>query len=118
MRGRQHGSCAQFRMTTSVNVPVLEAPRVGGVLVVSESATDAVLIKTLLTEDFDNVLVRICPDAKMEAAEFLEWQPKVLLMAFREVSKAEQCYLGLFRTHSAGALQSHRAILLCSKEAV
>jgi CheY-like chemotaxis protein len=105
-------------MTTSVNVPVLEAPRVGGVLVVSESATDAVLIKTLLTEDFDNVLVRICPDAKMEAAEFLEWQPKVLLMAFREVSKAEQCYLGLFRTHTAGVLQPHRAILMCSKEGV
>jgi len=96
----------------------MEAARAGGVLVVSESATDAVLIKTLLKEDFDNVLVRICPDAKMEAAELLECHPKVLLMAFRDISKAEQCYLGLFRTHSAAALQSHRAILLCSKEAV
>jgi CheY-like chemotaxis protein len=86
--------------------------------VVSESATDAVLIKTLLKEDFEDVFVKVCPEANLAAAEFLELQPKVLLLAYREIVKAEQCYLGLFRSHSVGGLQQHRTVLLCTKENV
>ena len=85
---------------------------------VSENATDAVLIKTLLKEDFEDVFVKVCPEAHMAAAEFLELRPKVLLLAYRELDKAEQCYLGLFRSHGAGGLRPHRTVLLCTKESV
>jgi CheY-like chemotaxis protein len=105
-------------MTRATDSPVTEAVRVGGILVVSEGAPDAVLIKTLLKEDFENVAVKISPEADMGAAEFLELHPKVLLLAFREIAMAEQCYLGLFRTHIAGSLQPHRTVLLCTKECV
>jgi CheY-like chemotaxis protein len=105
-------------MTKSAESPATETLGEGCVLVVSESTTDGVLIKTLLKEDFDNVVTLNCPAANLPAAEFLELHPKVLLLAFREIDKAEQCYLGLYRSHGSGALEPHRAVLLCTKETV
>ncbi len=105
-------------MTRSAQPSPGETPREGGVLVVSESATDGVLIKTLLKDDFDNVFVKISAEGNLAAVEFLEWKPKVLLLAFRDIHKAEQCYLGLYRTGSASGFQPHRTVLLCTKEAV
>jgi CheY-like chemotaxis protein len=105
-------------MTSAADSAAIKGLRVGGVLVVSEGAADAVLIKTLLKEDFDNVVVKISAAGELATAEFLELQPKVLLLAFREIEKAEQCYLGLYRSGGAGALQAHRTVLLCTKEAV
>jgi CheY-like chemotaxis protein len=86
--------------------------------VVSEGAPDGVLIKTLLKDDFENVFVKISAEGNLAAAEFLEWKPKVLLLAFRDIHKAEQCYLGLYRTGSASGFQPHRTVLLCTTEAV
>ena len=105
-------------MTAHVEALAAEMRTESGVLVVSEGAADAILIKTLLEEDFANVLVKICPEANVTAEEFLELQPKVLLLAFREIDKAEQCYLGLYRSQSAGMLMPHRTVLLCTKESV
>jgi CheY-like chemotaxis protein len=105
-------------MTARAEAPATEAPIQSGVLVVAEGAADAILIKTLLQEDFANVLVKICPEASVSADEFLELNPKVLLLAFREIDKAEQCYLGLYRSQSGGVLRPHRTVLLCTKETV
>jgi CheY-like chemotaxis protein len=105
-------------MTRPSDEPPTKTPREAGVLIVGESSTDAVLIKSLLKEDFDNVLVKVSAEANLAAAEFVELNPQVLMLAFREISKAEQCYLGLFRTHGAGTLQPHRTVLLCTKESV
>jgi CheY-like chemotaxis protein len=105
-------------MTKSAESPATATAREGCVLVVSESSTDGVLIKALLKEDFDNVVTMNCPGANLAAGEFLELHPKVLLLAFRETDKAEQCYLGLYRSQGAGALQPHRSVLLCTKESV
>ena len=105
-------------MTATAEAAATKTPSDEGVLVVSESATDAVLIKTLLSEDFANVFVQICPTANLAADDLLASQPKVLLLAFREVDKAEQCYLGLFRSQRVGVLQAHRTVLLCTKDSV
>ncbi|HEX3838099.1 MAG TPA: response regulator [Steroidobacteraceae bacterium] len=105
-------------MTRSSDSLPTDNLRTGGVLVVSESATDAVLIKTLLKEDFDNVVVKITADGNVEAAEFLELHPKVLLLAFRDMATAERCCLGLYRSRGASVLQPHRTVILCAMDAV
>jgi CheY-like chemotaxis protein len=105
-------------MTSPDAAPMTEPAGGSGILVISEGAADAILIKTLLEEDFADVLVKICPAASVAADEFRELQPKVLLLAFKEIDKAEQCYLGLYRCQSAGVLLPHRTVLLCTKEAV
>ncbi len=117
-RGRAKTILQPTILSKRAEPPVTETAGESGVLVVSESASDAVLIKTLLKEDFPNVFVKICPEANLAADEFLELQPKVLLLAFREIDKAEQCYLGLYRSQSVGILPAHRTVLLCTKESV
>ena len=86
------------------------------VLVASDSATDAALVKKLLSGEFGNIFMSTSPDKA--AGDFDRQRPDVLVLAFDTLEKSEHYYLGLFRLSSASQLQPHRTIILCNKDEV
>ena len=86
------------------------------ILIASDDATDAALVKKLLTDSFDNVFTST--DAERAADDFERRAPQVLVLAFKEVAKAERYCLGLYRHSGKIHLQPHRTVILCDKEEV
>lgn len=86
------------------------------ILVASDSSPDANLVKNLLAEEFAKVVTSTQPEKSVE--DFEEHQPKVLVLAFGVLEKAEAYYLGLFRRGGELHRQPHRTIILCNKEEV
>ncbi len=86
------------------------------ILVASDSATEAELVKSLLEDDFDNTTVSVNPDKVGE--DFQRCRPDVLLLAFRELQRSEDYYLALYRLGGKSPPQRHRAVILCTKEDV
>lgn len=84
------------------------------ILVASESAATAALVKKLLDEEFDAVQVSTHPDAA--AADFDLKKPGVLLLAFDALEKAERHNLGLFRRSREIHRHPHRTVVLCHKD--
>lgn len=86
------------------------------ILVASDSATDAALVKQLLSGEFGKVFTSTNPDKAAE--DFDQQRPDVLVLAFNALEKSERYYLGLFRLSSASHLQPHRTVILCNKDEV
>ncbi len=86
------------------------------ILIASDDATDAALVKKLLTDSFDNVFTST--DAERAADDFERRAPQVLVLAFKELAKAERYCLGLYRHSSKIHSQPHRTVILCDKEQV
>ena len=85
-------------------------------MVASDSFEDARMIARQLAEVFEDV--RLSSDPEKAVADFDACKPEVLVLGFDTLEKAERYYLGLYRL-SAGAIQnSHRTVLLCSKDEV
>jgi CheY-like chemotaxis protein len=87
-------------------------------LVVSNSATEAALVQSMLEGDFERVLVSAEPDNAVKL--FLELQAPVLVLAFRDLRLAEDFYLGIYRHGIDRKFQvhPHRTIMLCGKDDV
>lgn len=86
------------------------------ILVASDSTVDATLVKTLLEDEFGTIALSVDPDKA--AADFRAHQPDVLLLAFKQLQRCEDFYLGLYRVVDGQPLPRHRAVILCTKEEV
>jgi CheY-like chemotaxis protein len=69
-----------------------------------------------LEDDFDPVATSLDPDSAVE--DFQRHHPEVLILAFKDLKKAGDFCLGLFRLGSNNPPQPHRTVLLCSKDGV
>lgn len=83
-------------------------------LVASEGASDADLVRGMLRDKFP--LTEVSPKAEDWPADFDRHRPQVLILAFKSLEEAERCYLGLYRHSAAVNTLPHRTIVLCGKE--
>ncbi len=88
------------------------APR--PILVATEVASDAELVRKLLADEFDHVSVSTDPDRSVE--DFERLKPEVLVLAFNTLEKAERYTLGLYRLGTQAQAIPHRTVLLCGKD--
>jgi CheY-like chemotaxis protein len=84
------------------------------ILIASDSTVDAVLVRTLLEDEFGEIALSVNP-AKA-TTDFHEHQPDVLVLAFKKLQDSEDFYLGLYRMGNGQPLHRHRAVILCTKE--
>ncbi len=86
------------------------------ILVVTDIATDGELIHELISAEFDDI--NICSRPEKFVEEFEKIKPTALMLAFKYIEKARECYENLFRTSLKAHSIPHRTLLLCSKEEV
>lgn len=86
------------------------------ILVASDSATEAELVKSLLEDDFSNIELSV--DADKASGDFQRCRPDVLLLAFKDLQRSEDYYLALYRLGGKTPPKRHRAVILCTKEDV
>ena len=86
------------------------------ILVASDNSSDAVLVKDILTKEFDQIFISTNQDKAAE--DFGSRTPNVLILAFNALEKSERYYLGLYRQSQHIHAQAHRTIVLCRKEEV
>jgi CheY-like chemotaxis protein len=72
------------------------------------------MIRRLISDEFSDVIMSLAADAA--AADFERVKPKVLLLAFNTLEKAERYYLGLHRFCRIIHDVPHRTLILCHKE--
>lgn len=83
------------------------------ILVATNNASDAELVRDLLRDEFANVVVSTDPDKAVD--DFDCNKPAVLILAFNTLEKAERYYLGLYRLSTTVHSVAHRTLILCSK---
>src|ERR1043166_4666396 len=86
------------------------------VLVSSESAPDATVVKKLLDAEFAHVFTSTEPASAVK--DFERCCPAVLVLAFGALEQSERYYLGLFRLSDKIHIHPHRTIILCHKDKV
>jgi CheY-like chemotaxis protein len=86
------------------------------ILIASDSTVDAALVKSLLDDEFERIAISVDTDTATE--DFQLHRPDVLLLAFKDLEKAEQFYLGLFRLGVHRHTPRHRAIILCTQQQI
>lgn len=86
----------------------------GAILIATDNTSDASMIRRLISEEFSEVSVSWSADAA--AADFERVKPRVLLLAFDTLDKAERYYLGLHRFCRSIHDVPHRTLILCHKE--
>ena len=64
------------------------------ILVATDAVADADLVRTLLRDEFDNMVGSTHPDRAIQ--DFEKHRPEVLILAFDGLEKAERYYLGLY----------------------
>lgn len=84
------------------------------ILVATDNADDAQLIRDLLRVEFDNVAV--AGEVEQGVAEFEQQRPEVLMLAFDTLENSERYYLGLYRLGAAVQVAPHRTVILCNKD--
>jgi CheY-like chemotaxis protein len=100
-------------MTRQMSLPT---PSLRNVLIASDNTTDATLVQTLLAGAFDHVLISTQED--IAAGDFERVRPRVLLLAFNTLAKAQRYAAGLPRPIGQVEGQGHRSIILCHKAEV
>ncbi len=86
------------------------------ILVASDDAADAAMVKQLLAADFDNVVTSTNDDKAVD--DFDRRPPAVLVLAFNQLAKAERYCLGLYRLGRTIQSHPHRTVILCDKDEV
>lgn len=86
----------------------------GRVLVATDNLSDGELVRKLLSDEFDNVILSTQPERAV--ADFESRKPDVLVLAFDELEKAERYYLGLYRLGATVHTQPHRTVILCDRD--
>lgn len=92
------------------------APTTDTILIVTDSVTDAALVKNLLNPEFDHVVTSTDPDKL--PGDFVRHRPSVLVLAFDTLEKSERYYLGLYRLCEVVHQYPHRTVILCNKDEV
>ncbi|HEX7440866.1 MAG TPA: response regulator [Caldimonas sp.] len=91
-------------------------PGMGRIMVASDNSDDAAQIVKQLTAEHEHV--RASTTADLAVADFEEFKPDVLVLAFDSIEKAERYSLGLFRQSQVVSHHPHRTVLLCAKDEV
>ncbi|HTV80164.1 MAG TPA: response regulator [Steroidobacteraceae bacterium] len=91
-------------------------PPAGKVLVVSDSQSDAVLVRDILEDDCEAIILSIVLTAAW--ADIERQEPDIVLLVFRDVHKTREFCQQRFRQNGAPPLLNHRTIVLCPKEQV
>ncbi len=91
-------------------------PATAKVLVVSDNTDDAAQIVKQLKVEHEQV--RASTNADLALADFEEFMPDVLVLAFDSVEKAKGHSLGLYRQSKIVSHHLHRTVLLCAKDEV
>lgn len=89
-------------------------PSAATILIVTDNATDAALVKHILDAEFGKVFTSTHPDKTVD--DFDRRRPDVLVLAFNALEKSEHCYLRLFRLSAAVHLHPHRTVILSNKD--
>ena len=84
------------------------------ILVATDVAADADLVKRLLRDDFDDVASTSVTDRAVE--DFEKHRPNVLILAFNTLEQCERYYLSLFRRSTLIHALPHRTLILCNKD--
>ncbi|WP_051559851.1 response regulator [Marinobacterium jannaschii] len=84
------------------------------ILIAAEGRSDAKMISDLLSDKFGSILISVGIEGTKEV--FSERKPRVLILAFPNIKRAEECYLQIFRDDPKAHSFQHQAIVLCSKE--
>ncbi len=88
--------------------------RHASILVVTDNVGDAVLVKRLLGDAFDNV--RTASPVPDPVSSFEQTMPDVLVLAFDRLEKARAFCQALRQKSQTAHAHPHRTIVLCSKE--
>jgi PleD family two-component response regulator len=91
-----------------------KSPGSARVLIAGDEAKEARQLVELLNNHFDYVWSSTNADTAV--AEFEEFAPDIILMAFKALEQAERYYLALHRFGQSIYRRRHRTILLCGKE--
>lgn len=86
------------------------------ILIATDVIGDAKLVKEVLLEQFNQVF--ISTDADKSSADFVLYQPDVLVLAFNSLEKSERHYLSLYRFCQEIHQHPHRTVILCNKDDV
>jgi CheY-like chemotaxis protein len=86
------------------------------ILVASNNASNAALVKRFLEVKFDRVFTSTDPDQAV--ADLDRHRPDVLVLAFNSLEKSEHHYLELCRHGDTEYIHPHRTITLCDKDEV
>lgn len=84
------------------------------ILVVTNIASDADLVRKLLLAEFENVFVST--EANLAVEDFERRKPDVLILAFNTLGKAKHYYLNLYRSSKLVHTLPHRTLILCRKD--
>lgn len=88
-------------------------PAAARVLIATDNAMEGVQVKRLLESHFDHL--RLSADPESVLAEFEDFEPDVVVLAFDTIEKAQRYCLGLYRLGPAPQQHPHRTVLLCTK---
>ncbi|HEX5338890.1 MAG TPA: response regulator [Gallionella sp.] len=83
------------------------------ILIVTDIASDAEMVKSMLDADFGQVFISSDPHRAVE--DFERRRPDLLLLAFNGLEKSEQYYLGLYHQSHGIHLHPPRSVVLCHK---
>jgi CheY-like chemotaxis protein len=84
------------------------------ILVATDVVSDADLIQRLLHDKFENIVVST--DHEHAVEDFEKNRPEVLILAFKNLEKADRYYLELSHLSSMFHAVPHRALVLCNKD--
>ncbi|MEO8524671.1 MAG: response regulator [Caldimonas sp.] len=84
------------------------------ILVAGDNVDDVEQIRGVLAREFKAVEVSTHPDR--EVADFDRAKPKVVVLAFKEIGKAQQYYLRVLRHSALAHGHPHRTVLVCGKD--
>ncbi len=84
------------------------------ILVAGDNADDVEPIRGVLDREFKAIEVSTHPDR--DVADFDRVKPKVVVLAFMEIDKAQQYYLRVLRHSALAHSHPHRTVLLCAKD--
>lgn len=83
------------------------------IMIATDVLADAEMVRDLLQEEFDNIVLSTAPNRTVE--DFESQCPAVLVLAFNSLQKAERYYLGLYRLSDKVHSIRHRTVILCNK---
>jgi len=86
------------------------------ILVACEVSSDADLVRRLLSSEFPHLVVSA--DEHSAQRDFEQHRPRVLVLAFETLEKAQRYSLRLYRQSALAQTFAHRSIVLCSKPEV
>src|SRR5690349_15191704 len=96
--------------------PVRRTRPAASILVASDAQANATMVSELLSQEFNGVRASWIPESAV--SDFDASSPRVLVLAFEDLQKAELYYLSLFRLSRMIRHQPHRTIVLCHKDDV